>query len=256
MAIVMPHALRQLVITVGSPPTIGGEEGRRALARFYGALLGMEVVSDVWLRIAKRDAGGNEQPLSLALDGDGWSDERPPRWRDPSHPQQVHLDIAVPSLELAAASITELGGSLLQDCGHWRVLADPAGHPFCIFEDHESPVAEPTLTTVTFDAFSPRSLAAFYEGLFGLSRRLTDETDRVVLDVEDDRFPNLAFQHAVFEACRWPDDAHPAQLHLDIRFADGTEPAVERAERYGAIRLPKLADTEIFADPAGHPFCL
>ena len=256
MATAMPHALRQLVITVGSPPTIGGEEGRRVLARFYGGLLGMEVIREDWLRIAKRDADGTAHPLSLALDGDGWSDERPPRWCDPSHPQQMHLDIAVPSLEGGTASIAELGGTLLEDCGRWRVLADPAGHPFCISEDHEHPVAEPRLTTVTFDCFSPRSLAGFYEGLFGLTRRLTDEADRVVLDVEDERFPNLAFQHAVFDACRWPDDAYPAQLHLDIRFEDGTEPAVARAERFGAIRLPKLADTEIFADPAGHPFCL
>ena len=252
----VPHPLRQLVITVGAPPTIGGEEGRHVLARFYGELLGMEVVSDGWLRIARRDASGDAAPLSLALDGDGWSEQRPPRWRDPTHPQQLHLDIAVPSLAGAAASIASSGGRLLEDFGRWQVHADPAGHPFCIYEEHENALAEPTLTTVTFDAFSPRSLAAFYEGLFGLTRRLDDDSDRVVLDVEDDRFPNLAFQHAVFDACRWPDDDHPAQLHLDIRFADGTDAAVERAERFGAIRLPKLADTEIFADPAGHPFCL
>lgn len=252
----MPHRLRQLVVTVGSPQAIGAEEGRRALARFYGRLLGMEVVSEGWLRIAKRDDRGTEHPLSLALDGDGWSDRRPPRWRDPAHPQQLHLDIAVPSLVPAAALVVDLGGTVLEDCGRWQVLADPAGHPFCIFEEHERPVDQPTLAAVTFDCFSPRSLATFYEGLFGLSRRLADEAERVVLDLEDDRFPNLAFQHAVFDACRWPDDEHPAQLHLDIRFEGGTDPAVARAERFGAIRLPKLADTEIFADPAGHPFCL
>jgi hypothetical protein len=49
---------------------------------------------------------------------------------------------------------------------------------------------------------------------------------------------------------------NPAQFHVDFGFADGTDEAVERAERLGAIRLPKLADTEIFADPAAHPFCL
>jgi catechol 2,3-dioxygenase-like lactoylglutathione lyase family enzyme len=252
----MPHALRQLVVTVGAPAKIGGGEGRRVLARFYADLLGMEVVSEGWLRIAKRDADRNPRPLSLALDGDGWSDQCPPRWRDPAHPQQLHLDIAVPSMTDAAQSVERLGGPLLEDFGRWQVLADPAGHPFCIYEEPGHSVAEPTITTVTFDCLSPRSLAAFYEGLFGLSRRLTDEPERVVVDVEDDRFPNFAFQHAVFDASRWPDDAYPAQLHLDIRFEDGTGAAVERAERFGAIRLPKLADTEIFADPAGHPFCL
>ena len=252
----MAHTLRQLVITVGAPPTIGGEEGRHVLARFYGDLLGMEVIDTGWLRIAKRDDNGNSHPLSLALDGDGWSDAKPPRWRDPSHPQQVHLDIAVPSLPSAASMVTDLGSTLLEDFGQWQVHADPAGHPFCIYEEQEEPVAQPSLTTVTFDCFSPRSLATFYEGLFGLTRRLTDEPDRVVLDVEDERFPNLAFQHAEFDACRWPNDNYPAQMHLDIRFDGGKDLAVERAERLGAIRLPKLADTEIFADPAGHPFCL
>lgn len=252
----MPHPLRQLVVTVGAPSEIDGEEGRRVLARFYGDLLGMEVVSEGWLRIAKRGGDGNAHPLSLALDGDGWSDQRPPRWRDPTHPQQLHLDIAVPSMTEAVSRVTQLGGDLLEDFGRWQVFADPAGHPFCIYEEHEHPVAEPAITTINVDCLSPRSLAAFYEGLFGLSRRLTDEPERVVLDVEDNRFPNLAFQHAVFDASRWPDEAFPAQLHLDIRFEDGTEAAVERAQRFGGIRLPKLADTEIFADPAGHPFCL
>ena len=229
------------------------------LAGFYGALLGMEVVSEDWLRIAKRDARGDEHALSLALDSDGWSDTRPPRWRDPSNPQQLHLDIAVPSLSNAASRVLELGASLLEDFGRWRVFADPAGHPFCLYEPHDGGLAEPMLTTVTLDCLSPRSLAAFYEGLLGLANRLTDEPDRVVVDLEDDRFPNLAFQHAVFEACRWPDDAYPAQLHLDISFRDGDDdkqPAVERALRFGAVRLPTLSDAETFADPAGHPFCL
>ncbi|MEX1008023.1 MAG: VOC family protein [Acidimicrobiia bacterium] len=60
----------------------------------------------------------------------------------------------------------------------------------------------------------------------------------------------------VVVAARWPDPAYPAQLHVDFRFTHGTHSAQERAERFGAIRLPKLADTEIYADPSGHPFCL
>lgn len=250
------HRLERMIVTVGAPPAIGGDEGRQVLARFYGALLAMEVVSEDWLRIAKRNGDGDEHSLSLALDGDGWSDLRPPRWRDPTHPQQLHLDIAVPELASGATRVRELGGVLLEDFGRWQVFADPAGHPFCVYEPHDGPIDEPTLTTVTLDCFSPRSLAAFYEGLFGVSRRLGDEPERVVIELEDARFPNLAFQHAVFEACRWPDDAYPSQLHLDLQFGDGRDAAIERARRFGAIQLPVLSDAETFADPAGHPFCL
>ena len=60
--------------------------------------------------------------------------------------------------------------------------------------------------------------------------------------MKGNRFPNLAFQHAVFDAGRWPDPPRPAQLHLGIRFDDRAESAVDRAERFGAIRLPTLAD--------------
>lgn len=46
------------------------------------------------------------------------------------------------------------------------------------------------------------------------------------------------------------------QLHLDIYFDDG--PAAQNlAERLGAIRLPAMGGScPVYADPAGHPFCL
>lgn len=249
----MGTGIKQMIITIGSPPTLNGKEGRRELAAFYGALLGMEVVGEGWLRIAKSKAS----TLHLALDGDGWSDERPPRWPDPEFPKQMHLDIAVPDLDAAAERVTELGATRLLDGGHWRVYADPAGHPFCIFPeagagDERGPG---TLARLVIDCFSPRSLASFYEGLLGVGKRSADTPEEVVLALDDDRYPDFAFQQGQFVAPRWPDPAYPAQLHLDLSF-DDKEAAVERAERLGAVRLPKLADTEIYADPAGHPFCL
>lgn len=250
----MATGIKQMVITIGSPSSLNGKEGRRELAAFYCALLGMEVVDEGWLRIAK----SRTSTLQLALDGDGWSDQRPPRWPDPEFPKQIHLDIAVPDLAAAAEHVTRLGATQLLDGGHWSVYADPAGHPFCIFPetgagDDRGPG---TLARLVIDCFSPRSLATFYEGLLGVGKRSSDTPEEVVLALDDDRYPNFAFQHAQFVAPRWPDPAYPAQLHLDLRFDDGKEAAVERAERLGAIRLPKLADTEIYADPAGHPFCL
>lgn len=249
----MVHPLRQMVITVGAPPELGGREGRRALADFYGALLGMQVVEEGWLRIA---ADGTS-PLQLALDGDGWSDQRPPRWRDPDHPQQAHLDLAARDADACAQLARSLGATPLEDFADHRVLADPAGHPFCVWPDPSlSDDVPAVLRRLTFDCFSPRSLSGFYRGLLGIDERSEDTPHLVALPLGDPRFPDLGFQHAQFEAARWPDPAYPAQLHVDFRFDEGTERAAERAERLGAIRLPKLADTEIFADPAAHPFCL
>ncbi len=250
----MATRIKKMVITVGAPDSLNGNEGRHELAAFYGALLGMEVIDDGWLRIAKSNAGA----LQLALDGDGWSDQRPPRWPDPDFPKQMHLDIAVREMDAAAELVTGLGATQLFDGGHWRVYADPAGHPFCIFPeagagDDRGPG---TVSRLVIDCFSPRSLAPFYEGLLCVEKRSADTPEEVVLALDDERYPDFAFQHAQFVAPRWPDPAYPAQLHLDLRFDDGKDAAVARAERLGAIRLPKLADTEIFADPAGHPFCL
>ena len=244
----MAHALRQMTVTVGAPPTIEGEEGRQVLARFYGELLGMEVIDEGWLRIATPE----ERAFQLALDGDGWSDERPPRFGDPDFPQQLHLDIDVPDVEAAVSSSVERGSLKVYETEWDRVLTDPAGHPFCL---EQGPAAR--VHRLVLDCYSPRALATFYEGLFGLDAadRVHDSPEWVEVDLRDDRFPHLAFQHATFVASRWPDPASPAQLHVDWRFTE-KEAAVERAERLGAIRLPKLADTEILADPSGHPFCL
>jgi len=124
----MVHRLRQMVITVAAPPQLEGREGRKVLAAFYGELLGMEVVDDQWLRIAV----DKTSPLQLALDGDGWSDARPPRWRDPEHPQQAHLDLSSRDAAGCARLAVSLGGTALETFDDHQVFADPAGHPFCL----------------------------------------------------------------------------------------------------------------------------
>jgi hypothetical protein len=248
----MTHGLQQMTITIGSPSLLDGKEGRRQLAAFYCELLGMEIIRDDWLKIAK----DRTSALHFALDSDGWSDQRPPRWPDPEYPQQMHLDLLVRDLDGAGEMVSGLGGALLQDQGGFRIYADPAGHPFCLYPDRNGRAGGLVVKRLVFDCFSPRSLAAFYEGLLGVQKRTTDSPQRVEISFDDERLPDFAFQHAQFVAARWPDPAYPAQMHVDFGFVDGTDAAVERAERFGAIRLPKLADTEIFADPAAHPFCL
>lgn len=60
-------------------------------------------------------------------------DFRPPRWPDPEHPQQFHLDIEVENLDDAQRQVLDLGATLLHvDPRGRRVFADPAGHPFCL----------------------------------------------------------------------------------------------------------------------------
>ncbi|MFI7008233.1 VOC family protein [Streptomyces sp. NPDC050145] len=105
------------------------------LSRFYAELLGGEVnrpdrrwaVGDDWATL--HTEGG------LVLAFQRVADHRPPRWPDPEHPAQFHLDVDVPDLDRAQAQVLELGAELL-DAGEpargWRVFADPAGHPFCL----------------------------------------------------------------------------------------------------------------------------
>ena len=246
--------LIQMTVTVGAPAVLDGREGRWVLADFYCALLGMVVIRQDWLKVAKAP----DSPFQLALDGDGWSDQRPPRWGDSEHPQQMHLDVLVPDMGVAGGLAEDMGARLLNDGEGHQVYADPAGHPFCLYADLSAgdEGGPGRVGRVVFDCYSPRHLASFYEGLLEIDRRTEDTPERVVLDLDDDRYPDLGFQHAVFVAARWPDPAYPAQLHLDLPFGDRRDSAIQRVERLGGMRLPKLADTEIFADPAGHPFCL
>jgi hypothetical protein len=55
---------------------------------------------------------------------------------------------------------------------------------------------------------------------------------------------------------QWPDPAHPQQAHLDIK-VDDLDAGEAQALELGAARLEGGGKTfRVFADPAGHPFCL
>jgi hypothetical protein len=225
----------------------------RILATFYAELLGMRIVREDWLVIAK-----DESDPRLAFDG--LPDYRAPRWPDPEHPQQVHLDITVHDLDAAEALVLRLGATRLQDRGDYRSYADPAGHPFCLYRgpaqgDDEDGTGR--IERVVFDCFSPRALATFYEGLLGKWTRKQDSPERVEIAAEDGRTPMLAFQHAPkLRPPRWPDPAYPQQIHLDLDVEE-TKGSQELAERLGAIRLPDMGGScPVYADPASHPFCL
>jgi len=228
----------------------------RAIATFYAELLGMRTTREDWFMIAEEDRPGT---LHLAF-GDGPIEYRPPRWPDSHHPQQLHLDIAVQDLEAAEGLVLRLGATRLQDQGDYRSYADPIGHPFCLYLDAAEDAAGRALSgrigRVVIDCFSPRALAGFYAEFLDMPLRELDTPDRVVIGREDGSLPALAFQHAQFPAPRWPDPDYPQQVHLDIWVTD-SQAVQELVSRLGAIRLPDLGGScPVYADPAGHPFCL
>ena len=111
------------------------------------------------------------------------------------------------------------------------------------------------LDSVVLDCPDPRALADFYCELLGM-HLIKDDGDWVTIRTDSDA-PSMAFQRAAdYRAPRWPDPAAPQQFHLDVR-VDDIETAEQRVLTAGARRLGGGgADFRVYADPAGHPFCL
>nr|WP_275588430.1 VOC family protein [Microlunatus panaciterrae] len=107
---------------------------------------------------------------------------------------------------------------------------------------------------VIIDCPDPGGLAAFYAELLGQDITYADEDFAVV--AEDARHSGLAFQRAPdHRAPRWPDPGYPQQVHLDVMVDDPVY-AVSQVVALGASRLTSPDGGYVFADPAGHPFCL
>ena len=74
----------------------------------------------------------------------------------------------------------------------------------------------------------------------------------------------LAFEHvARLATSTWPDEGVPQQLHLDLSVPTTDDPVHQhrRALALGArVLLDRFDDLSerlyVFADPAGHPFCI
>jgi catechol 2,3-dioxygenase-like lactoylglutathione lyase family enzyme len=136
------------------------------------------------------------------------------------------------------------------------------------------PAEFPTLRAVVLDATDARAVAEYYRELLGYVYRPGDEppppgqpdpqgedwlvlrdragTTRLAVQAVDELIPST-----------WPDPQVPQQLHLDLIVADVDELAAqrERALALGAtMLLDRSNDPEeplyVFADPAGHPFCI
>jgi catechol 2,3-dioxygenase-like lactoylglutathione lyase family enzyme len=129
------------------------------------------------------------------------------------------------------------------------------------------------LVQTVLDGPDTRALAEFYRELLGWSYRPGDEPPSDGHETEVPEWlvlrapeggPQLAFQR-VEELARstWPDQSVPQQLHLDLAVSSVQELQAEhdKALQLGAtVLLDRTDDPEeplwVFADPAGHPFCI
>ena len=61
-------------------------------------------------------------------------DYEPPAWPNPHGSKQFHLDLAADDIDAETERLLSLGATLAdpQPGETWRVLLDPAGHPFCV----------------------------------------------------------------------------------------------------------------------------
>lgn len=106
------------------------------LAAFYTGLLDRAIsrVDGLWYEIRLAD--------DLRLCVQHAPEHAPPTWPGHDVPQQVHLDLEVADLEATVEMAVALGATDTgepargdPDRARFRVLVDPAGHPFCLCTD-------------------------------------------------------------------------------------------------------------------------
>ncbi|KUM34872.1 VOC family protein [Arthrobacter sp. EpRS71] len=99
-----------------------------ALAAFYGELFGWEVEDkDGWFDIRPADGSNCISFQQVEV-------YQAPKWPGQTIPQQMHLDMIVEDLDKGEEVALSLGASKAdhQPGETFRVLLDPAGHPFCL----------------------------------------------------------------------------------------------------------------------------
>lgn len=106
-----------------------------ALAEFYAQLLGWEIAyhDEDWACLGAPGTAQGAYP--------GITFQRNPEYQAPVWPQEsgaqqqmAHLDFVVNDLEQAVAHALRCGATTaaVQYSDDWKVMLDPAGHPFCL----------------------------------------------------------------------------------------------------------------------------
>ncbi|GAA1863079.1 VOC family protein [Myceligenerans crystallogenes] len=218
-----------------------------ASARFWNGITGGETTSadDDW--VSTRTPDGWHLNFQLA------PDLVPAQWPGQEHPQQVHLDLKAPDVPGASARAVEQGATVLAEEERWTTLADPSGHPFdlCVTDG-----ADTTVVGVNFDVPDAHEAVQFWAALIG--EPVAYDQDGMGMTGGDR--PILFQQVENYNPPAWPDPARPQQGHLDV-YVDDLDVAEEATLALGATRLHHPGETgeedfRVFADPAGHPFCL
>ena len=116
----MPTSLKMTNLDCADP---------RAEAAFWSELLGWSVLAaeDEYAMLAP--SGGGPALGFGRVEG-----YEPPAWPNPHGTKQFHLDLACDDLAAEEQRALALGATLAQPQpgDTWRVLLDPAGHPFCL----------------------------------------------------------------------------------------------------------------------------
>ncbi|POX42460.1 glyoxalase [Streptomyces sp. Ru73] len=115
--------MRLTAITLDCPDPL-------ALAEFYGRATGLALHPASGADFAALTGGDGVDLGFQRVDG-----YRAPRWPEQEVPQQAHFDFATDDLDETEKALLEWGAArpAYQPGGdRWRVLTDPAGHPFCL----------------------------------------------------------------------------------------------------------------------------
>ena len=117
----MAAIARLAAVSLDSPDPSG-------LAGFYRELLDLELMFESENFVALKGAG-------VLITTQRVENHRPAEWPTGSTPKQIHLELAVGDLDEAEARAVAIGARKADEQpspDRWRVLLDPAGHPFCI----------------------------------------------------------------------------------------------------------------------------
>lgn len=97
------------------------------LAQFWAELLGGEIVYRSENAAIVNTGRGGVSAVRVP-------DYEPPTWPGGATPNHIHLDLATEDLDAAQAEAVRLGAKVADEQPNadlFRVLLDPAGHPFC-----------------------------------------------------------------------------------------------------------------------------
>ena len=214
---------------------------------FYAELTGWEVVRQDADRFGAPDAGrpgdrvpARTRPRRAAVARTGAPAAVPPRPADRRS-------------EAAAERAVGLGATRLADGASWITLADPAGHPFDLCQaDGVGPVME--LFAVTIDAPDASALARFYADLTGMEVTYDGPEGALITGdgTERDVPAGRRLQPAPVAGPGAPaaGPPRPAGRRPRRRRGPGAWSWARPGWTGGGERF------RVFADPAGHPFCL